>query len=343
MMNLLTLCMMFMVLLEGMPPLARCTLSIDPKTPTTLYASVSDRGLFKSTDGGATWTTSSQGLGDAFVGKLVIDSTTPTTLYAVTGSDGIFKSIDGGAHWASILRGSTRIPVTNLAIGPQTSTTLYAGTNGGGVLKSTDGGMNWTALNGSFSTDYNRRVLALVIAPTTPTTLYAATDFSLLKSTNGGMTWTAMNRGLPALRIPPLVIDPQTPTTLYAGSIFKSTDGATSWVGLTTRGLSGADALVIDPQTPTTFYSASYMAGIFKSIDSGLNWTAVNTGLPLHFEARVEATSLYVIDLAINPTTPTILYAQAASNGGEGIFKSTNGGATWTFSNLGFPGVAHSP
>lgn len=92
---------------------------------------------------------------------------------------------------------------------------------------------------------------------------------------------------------------------------------------------------MIDPTTPTTLYVALYMSGIFKSTDGGESWTAVNRGLPLYFEARVEATSLYVTDVVIDPTTPTILYAQVFSNSGEGVYKSTDGGATWVSSHVG--------
>jgi hypothetical protein len=74
-----------------------------------------------------------------------------------------------------------------------------------------------------------------------------------------------------------------------------------------------------------------------------MNWAVSSRGLPLYFEARVEATSLYVTSLAIDPKNPAILYAVAFSNGGDGVFKSTDGGAPWVFSNLGARGSALSP
>lgn len=362
--SVLCCCMGLLVVLGGMPALAWGALGIDPTNPTTLYASINagmNTGVFKSTDGGATWTASSQGLGEAPVLKLAIDPTTSTTLYAVAGSSGLFKSTDGGAHWAIVLPGSSDVPLLSLAIDPQTTTTLYVGTNGNGVLKSTDGGMTWTALSSSFPTNDSRVVHVIRLDPLTPTTLYVGTNDGLLKSVDSGWTWEAMNSGLPETidhqggqlrqigpQIRALVIDPLTPTTLNASSrdIFKRTDGAASWAVLK-RGEwienAAVAALVIDPQTPTTLYVALDMSGIFKSTDGGESWTAVNSGLPLYFEARVEATSLYVTDVVIDPTTPTTLYAQASSNSGQGIFKSIDGGSTWTFSHLSSPGLAHSP
>lgn len=251
--SVLRCCMELLVVLGGMPTLAWGALSIDPTTPTTLYASM-NTGVFKSTDGGATWTASSQGLGEASVLKLVIDPTTSTTLYAVAGSSGLFKSTDGGAHWAIVLPGSSNVPLLSLAIDPQTTTTLYVGTNGNGILKSTDGGMTWTALTSSFPTSESRVVRVVGIDPLTPTTLYAGTNGGLFKSTDSGVTWLAMNSGLPEtidhqggqlLQIGPqivaLVIDPLTPTTLYCSS--RDILQTEQPVGLSSREESGSKTL----------------------------------------------------------------------------------------------------
>jgi len=115
-------------------------LAIDPRTPTTLYAA--GDGVFKSTDGGNTWSAVNTGLPALFVNALAIDPTTPTTLYAGIGisGGGVFKSTDGGNTWSAVNTGLTTPYVDTLAIDPRTPTTLYAGTVDGGVFKSTDGG-----------------------------------------------------------------------------------------------------------------------------------------------------------------------------------------------------------
>jgi len=105
-------------------------LAIDPRTPTTLYAGTS-AGVYKSTNGGTSWSAANAGLmcGDALcsVGHLALDPQTPTTLYAGTGA-GVFKSTDSGASWS---RGQLFDSVTSLALDPQTPTTLYAGAASG--------------------------------------------------------------------------------------------------------------------------------------------------------------------------------------------------------------------
>jgi len=80
-------------------------LAIDPKTPTTVYAGTSDRGVFKSIDDGANW--SATGLANIYVSALAIDSQAPSVVYAGTdGGAGVFKSADGGGTW-TVSRAST--------------------------------------------------------------------------------------------------------------------------------------------------------------------------------------------------------------------------------------------
>ena len=158
-------------------------LAIDPQRPTTLYAGTSDRGVFKTTDGGATW--SATGLANVYVSALAIDPVTPTTLYAVAWG-GLYKSTDGGANWNPI-NDLTGVGVSSLAIDPQTPTTLYGWTYHDGVFKSTDGGASWN-VTGLTSVG---RDLRLAIDPLIPTTLYAGAGASgVYKSTDGGLSWT---------------------------------------------------------------------------------------------------------------------------------------------------------
>ncbi len=72
-------------------------IGIDPQMPSTLYAGVAHRGVFKSTDGGGDqWRNWSSGLPGRSVQAIVIDPKTPTTLYAGTLENGVYKSPNGG-------------------------------------------------------------------------------------------------------------------------------------------------------------------------------------------------------------------------------------------------------
>jgi len=156
--------------------------AIDPQTPTTLYAAGDfvpgdsnggvSGGVFKSTDGGDSWTQVNTGLSRLNVRTLAIDPRTPTTLYAGTYEGGVFKSSDGGGTWSPANTGLADLNIHTLVIDPQTPTTLYAGTGNRGVFKSADGSGRWNALDTGLPTHY---MIALATDPQTPSTLYAAT------------------------------------------------------------------------------------------------------------------------------------------------------------------------
>jgi photosystem II stability/assembly factor-like uncharacterized protein len=328
-------------------------LAIDPLTPTTLYAGTWSRGLFKSTNGGATWSAISV-VFPLFIHSLVIDPRTPTTLYVggcskSPSSDGVFKSTDGGASWYLLKAGLTGNPCfVALAIDPQTPSTLYAGTNQGGVLKTTDGGANWRPVNSGLSNTY---VTCLVIDPQTPTNIYvgvagiAGQTGGVAKSINGGESWSeVVNTGLTfsensreATEVQVLAIDPLTPTTLFAavgaerfprelpGGLFKSTDGGKSWrsLGGDFNLSPGVYALVVDYRRPITLYAGVAVGGVLKSADGGTTWRVANGGLT--------GLDLNVRALAIDPRTPTTVYAGTTG----GVFRSTDRGGSWHPVNTG--------
>jgi photosystem II stability/assembly factor-like uncharacterized protein len=123
--------------------------------------------VFKSTDGGATWSGTSLG---STVWALAIDPQNPNILYAGTESfygGGVFKSTDGGATWSGT---SLTRTVWALAIDPQNPNILYAGAYG--VFKSTDGGATWSEFSDGL-TDYY--IYALAVNPQYTNIVYAGT------------------------------------------------------------------------------------------------------------------------------------------------------------------------
>lgn len=85
----------------------------------------------------------------------------------------------------------------------------------------------------------------------------------------------------------------------------------------TLAGISVA-ALAVDPQNPNTVYAGTNL-GAFKSTDSGRSWNGPAIGLPND-----------IISLAVDPRISTTIYATAYNNYDDGVFKSPNGGASWT-------------
>jgi photosystem II stability/assembly factor-like uncharacterized protein len=108
---------------------------IDPHNPSTVYAAnfYSGGGVFKSTDGGSSWSGVNSGLpARQYYAPvaLAIDPKNPSTLYAGTW-DGVFRTTDGGANWIAVNTGLTTLAVITLAVDPQNPSTVYAGTSGG--------------------------------------------------------------------------------------------------------------------------------------------------------------------------------------------------------------------
>ncbi|PYN90011.1 MAG: hypothetical protein DMD87_03420 [Candidatus Rokuibacteriota bacterium] len=328
-----------LLLLEAVPVCSSqggdiIALAIDPLTPTTLYAATDGGGLFKTTDGGASW--NATGLTNISVLALAIDPLTPTTLYAgVYG--GLFKSADGGASWSAT--GLTGIDVYSLAIDLLTPTTLYAGTNGA-VHKSTDGGASWNATGDLLA---YARVSSVVVDFVTPTTLYAAinvlsagwygsptgpTTGGIYKSTNGGATWSLISS-----------FDP----TINDGS---------GGQGFSCGPCGGVLALAIDPSISTTFFAVTdglvlynYWGDVvvwtqpgfvMKGTDGGRNWST-----PGIYPWPDVIDPFPIPGLAIapraDPLTPTTLYV-----GSTDVFKSTDGGASFSPTGLTGAGSALS-
>src|SRR5262245_40434434 len=171
-------------------------IAIDPLNSNTAYAArgESGGGLFKTTDGGATWNPINSGLLTTMpVSALAIDSRNSNTLYAGIRywPGGLFKSVDGGRNWLELSLPTGRLQglkvVFSLAVIPGDPYTIYALTGGAnGVFKSSDRGQTWNAVNFGFGMS---EVLALAIDPQNPTTMYAATGDGVFKSEDAGANW----------------------------------------------------------------------------------------------------------------------------------------------------------
>ena len=138
------------------------SLVADPQHSTVLYSGTS-HGLFKSTDGGATWKASS-GLPADAVATVALDPANPATVYACM-SEGLYQSKDSGATWKAILTG----PVTSVAAAATQTGLIYAGRASAPILRSRDGGVNWQEVGAAVS------VNALAIDPANALIVYAAT------------------------------------------------------------------------------------------------------------------------------------------------------------------------
>jgi photosystem II stability/assembly factor-like uncharacterized protein len=317
---------------------------IDPQDSATLYV-ISQSGLFKSTDAGSNWDFASIGISTLWIPTLSLDPQNSNALYAGSGWSGtVFKSEDAGANWTPLNSAIRDFYPFVLVIDPKNPRTIYAGTNAGDfgpagtIFKSTDGGTNWApAMTGIPTPAWG--VNALAIDPISTNTLYAVVDQGIFRSTDAGTSWSAINRGLPQAYMSAIVIDPRTPTTLYAtggGEVFKSTDSGSFW-GELTFPQRDASVIAIDPQNSNTIYAGG-VGTLFKSTDGGMSWIASGSGLP--------ADKNGVTAIVINPRDTNTLYLATNGSGfdscsipcsgfNDGVFRSIDGGTTWTDVNEG--------
>ncbi len=110
------------------------TVTIDPKRPSTVYATARTQGIFRSSDGGHAWqaiNTGLTGLNMTQSAPVIIDPTNPQTFYGGSRGGGVFKSLDAGDHWFAVNSGLDELDVVGLAMDPKNPAVLYAcGPNG---------------------------------------------------------------------------------------------------------------------------------------------------------------------------------------------------------------------
>lgn len=331
-------------------------LTMDPKTPTTLYAAT-ESGMYKSTDNGDSWVKTS--LPDVNVYALAVDPNDSSHIYAGTRGEGFFVSSDGGGTWnemADPVIGDKII--YTLAVDPTQPNTIYAGgreanvdgtnTNnwGGGAFKSTDGGQTWMAINQGLPEGW---LYALAIDPSQPGVLYAGThSMGVYKSTDGGATWSARNQGFLTtftanpdnLKIRSLAINPQNPSSLVAGvwgggSVYTTNDGGENWHYAGDGASSDrVRTVAIDPLRPALMYAglrnggalskdASDLAAKWESLpeQAGGGWS----GFPV------------VTSVAISPVDDSTIFMGVEKTG---VIRSTDAGKTWQIADRGIQGTS---
>ena len=309
-------------------------LLVDPINPNVAYAGTRGRGVLKTVDGGATWNQFNAGLSNTVVYGLAIDPSNGSNIFAATDGPGAFRSTNAGATWNSVTIGKRGAYIRSLATDPSNASVVYAGSMN--VFKSTNAGASWTTYAApTASTVVNQ----LVVDSSNENIVYALmhdyvhsqyTDEdiggSVFKSSDGGVTWSTTGNGLGDTYINELAIDPSNHNVVYAISykgLFKSTDGGGSW-SIVPGSVPWAFNLLIAPSDPKVMYvsayTGDYTSSVFESIDGGENWGII--GSNLSDDVRL---------FAVDPNNAHVVYVNA---GGNGFYKSADGGDHWSEVNL---------
>jgi photosystem II stability/assembly factor-like uncharacterized protein len=342
---------------------AGASLIIDPSNPTTLYAGLTPSGgVVKSVDGGETFLPASNGIGTPAVFTMAIDPIHPNVLYAGTEGLGAFKSSDGAQTWTPLNIDST---VWSLLIDPTDSNIVYAGTNGHGIYKSVDAGNSFerigspevgvvfalaksgrqlfagTATQGvSVSEDGGRRWKNTGVTPNTVLIMsvgargevYAGTNFDGVFVHRAEqqprewrrLAWQQLQR-CACQNGHAIAVDPGDHDHVFLstndGGLLVTEDGGRRWSdggvnGLLSRAPRG---IAFDPKAPNRVYVGAFVGaqGVFRSEDHGRHWQ------PSHFGSS----SIYTTGIAVDPVDHSVYVA--TTQGGEGVWKSTDFGTTF--------------
>lgn len=196
-------------------------LAVNPANSNTVYATTSTLGVFKSVDGGLTWTASNKGIptlpdGRISVRNIWVEPAAPNVVFMTT-PFGLVRSTDDGGTWTSVAGGNA---FSMVAFDPLTAGTLYF-VDSNVVSKSTDDGQTFVRLA---PLPNQVTVFTLVADPRRAGVLYAGTTGGVYQSVDGGGTWSLKLAGVTRV----LAADPNSPA-LYANvsdyGIVKSTDG----------------------------------------------------------------------------------------------------------------------
>src|SRR5215469_16422032 len=284
-----------------------------PGDPNTYYFGAVAGGIFKSTNGGVTWTPTFDQQSTSSIGAIAVADSDPNILYAGSGEaclrgnisygDGVYKSTDAGRTWKNVGLKDTR-HIGAVIIDPRNPDIVlvaalghaWAPNSERGVFRTADGGKTWQKV---LYKDDNTGAIDVVFDPRNSSVVYAAMwqvrrqpwyfssggpGSGLYKSLDGGLTWKQLEgRGLPA--------------------------GALGRIGIS---VSGADS--------NRVYALieAKEGGLYRSDDAGNSWIRVND------DERYRQRAWYFTHIFADPKQADVVYVL-----NTGAFRSTDGGKTF--------------
>lgn len=337
---------------SGLVGASAAEVAADPNDANVVYTATT-AGVFKSTNKGASWSSSYVGMENVPAQAMLMVPTNPVQLFvtstrmnaAINGYP-LYKSADAGAHWTLLKLPLTPSSPRAFAFDPNNPSTLLMGTNGSQIYRSTDSGATWSLITANLPSS----VLAIAFDASKSGLVYAAgqnpnTNNVLLKSTNSGATWTTIAavkadgtrlcttpKQLVYDQSPQALTTPQPPILYYLCDNYNdglwSTKDLSTWTQIST----GNNYLLYVKPDPkgTSLFGAGNSGQVFRTTNQGGTWTQLNS------------TSQTVTGFAWDPSDVTKAYASLQGVGdAPGILKTdTTGNMSVSNAGLNVPSVS---
>jgi photosystem II stability/assembly factor-like uncharacterized protein len=281
-------------------------------------------------------------------GVLAIHPTDGRTVYAGTTGGGVWGTTDGGASWSPLMARELSLAIGGLGVAPSDPRVLYAATGewtggigwpvdpvtrGVGVYRTGDGGLHWRRCGPISSTT----CAEVAVDPGNPNRVFVAGENGLHRSTDGGASWPVAPGKLHGVfdgEVSEVVIDPHDASRLYMGvhrdGIYRSTNGGDSWTrleaGIDTGSVADAPKIALGSrgQHGSRFVAVKMGDRVYTSPDGGDHFARQgDVGNPIWFTAWANV-------IAVDPQNEDVLFAGASN-----LYRSTNGGAPGSWSQVG--------
>jgi hypothetical protein len=280
-------------------------ITFHPSIPTTYWVGAPAGGLWKTTNDGVTWSTTTDNLSVIGCSDLAIDPTNPNIMYLATG--------DGDAGDTYCI----------------------------GVLKSIDGGNTWNTTGLVWTVNQQRTMRRLIVNPVNTQIIIAASSAGIWRTTNGGTSWTQVS----TINAYDVEFKPSHPNTVYAGggatgtthSFYLSTNGGASFAvisnGIPTTACTRINIAVTPADSNYVYVLRSNTAynfgGLYRSTAGGTVFTSMSTTPDVICNACTGVASgngqgWYDLALGASPLNRDEIVAAGVNH-----WKSTDGGATW--------------
>jgi len=284
------------------------------------------------------------------INAIAFHPTDVNTIYIGAPSGGIWKTTNGGGTWENLTGNLPKLGVSSILVHPTNPDIVYIGTgdrDGGdapgiGVFKTVDGGITWNQINNTMG---NVIVGDMLMHPSDPEIIIAATSTGIYKTTNGGATWSLTSTF--GHNIKDIQFKPGDPSVVYAVRIttpsrfYRSTNTGDTWTQITTgipsTGIGSRMVIGTSPANPSCVYLVQIksadgtFANFLRSTDAGLSFTSMSTTpniMGYNCDGSGTASqATYDLCINVDPVNANTVFV-----GGINTWKSTDGGVTWNSS-----------